>query len=401
MFLTKSYLHLCPQPKRNRLNNKANITLSFAEHNQTPVVKVVFGYNRPIINKLKETTNARWSASQKCWYISREEFNLNIFFENFRELAYIDYSGLKTEKNNHAEITNVKKYSALALKKQLSPKVKIEIDEFKTWMQQKRYGDNTVKTYIHQLEIFFGFYAQKTPDKITNADITAFNSNFVLKHKLSATFQNQTISALKQFYSRLYRKNIDIDDMERPRKSRPLPKVIPIEIVKEMLASINNPKHKLALSTIYGLGLRRSELLNLQLSVIDFQRKVVSVLNAKGKKDRVLPLPVKLEHMMQDYIKKNKPVTWLIEGHSKGRQYSATSLQNIFDKYMSNIKSNHNFTIHCLRHSIATHLLENGTDLRYIQELLGHKSSRTTEIYTHVSIKSLKNIKNPFNDFDV
>lgn len=383
------------------MNNKPNIILSFAEHNQAPVVKVVFAFNQPIINKLKETTNARWSATQNCWYIDREEFHLNQFFENFRGIAYIDYSGLKTEKSKTNETAPEKKYSAMALKQQLSAEVKIKIDEFKNWMQQKRYGDNTVKTYIHQLEIFFGFYAQKKPDEITNADITAFNSEFVLNYNLSATFQNQTISALKQFYSRLYRKNIDIDDMERPRKGRPLPKVIPIEIVKEMLASIQNPKHKLALSTIYGLGLRRSELLNMQLSVIDFQRKVVSVLNAKGKKDRVLPLPEKLEHMMQDYIKKNKPVTWLIEGNLKGNQYSATSLQNIFDKYMSNIKSNHNFTLHCLRHSIATHLLESGTDLRYIQELLGHKSSRTTEIYTHVSIKSLKNIKNPFNDFDI
>jgi len=383
------------------LNNKPNIILSFAEHNQAPVVKVVFAFNQPIINKLKETTNARWSATQNCWYIDREEFHLNQFFENFRGIAYINYSGLKTEKSKTNETAPEKKYSAMALKQQLSAEVKIKIDEFKNWMQQKRYGDNTVKTYIHQLEIFFGFYAQKKPDEITNADITSFNSEFVLNYNLSATFQNQTISALKQFYSRLYRKNIDIDDMERPRKGRPLPKVIPIEIVKEMLASIQNPKHKLALSTIYGLGLRRSELLNMQLSVIDFQRKVVSVLNAKGKKDRVLPLPEKLEHMMQDYIKKNKPVTWLIEGNLKGNQYSATSLQNIFDKYMSNIKSNHNFTLHCLRHSIATHLLESGTDLRYIQELLGHKSSRTTEIYTHVSIKSLKNIKNPFNDFDI
>jgi site-specific recombinase XerD len=360
------------------LNNKPQITLSNDEHNQIPVVKVVFGYNQPIINKLKQTTNARWSASQKCWHIAREDFNLNNFFENFRELAYIDYSALKAEKTKATEITPEKKYSAMALKQQLPEEVKIKIDEFKNWMQQKRYGDNTVKTYIHQLEIFFGFYAQKKPEEITNTDITAFNSEFVLKYNLSATFQNQTISALKQFYSRLYRKNIDIDDMERPRKGRPLPKVIPVEIVREMLSSITNPKHKLALSTIYGLGLRRSELLSLKLSEIDFQRKVVTVLNAKGKKDRVLPLPEKLEKMMMDYIKKNKPATWLIEGNLKGRQYSATSLQNIFDKYMSNIKSNHNFTIHCLRHSIATHLLESGTDLRYIQELLGHKSSKTT-----------------------
>ena len=139
----------------------------------------------------------------------------------------------------------------------------------------------------------------------------------------------------------------------------------------------------------------------MRLSAIDFQRKVVTIFNAKGKKDRILPLPERLEKMILDYIKLKQPQTWLIEGDIKGRPYSATSLQNIFGKDMMRVKKNHNFTLHCLRHSIATHLLESGTDIRYIQELLGHKSSRTTEIYTHVSIKSLRNIKNPFNDFDI
>src|SRR5690554_2776758 len=185
-------------------------------------------------------------------------------------------------------------------------------------------------------------------------------------------------------------RKLDIEEIERPRKGRPLPKVIPLELVQQMLATIPNLKHKVALSTIYGLGLRRSELLNLKLNDIDFIRKTVTVLNSKGKKDRVLPLPLKLEVMMSSYLKTHQPQAWLIEGSAKGKKYSATSLQNIFDKYMSKIKKTHNFTLYCLRHSIATHLLENGTDLRYIQELLGHKSSRTTEIYTHVSMKSLK-----------
>lgn len=233
----------------------------------------------------------------------------------------------------------------------------------------------------------------KKPEEISNADIIDFNSDLILKNNLSSTFQNQTISALKKFYGVHFNRNIEIEELKRPIKSRQLPKVIPLEIVKEMLSTIPNLKHKVALSTIYGLGLRRSELMDLKLSAIDFQRKVVSIFNAKGKKDRVLPLPVKLEKLIVEYIKMEKPQTWLIEGNRKGYPYSATSLQNIFGKYMANAKKDHKFTLHCLRHSIATHLLENGTDLRYIQELLGHKSSRTTEIYTHVSMKSLANKK--------
>jgi integrase/recombinase XerD len=388
------------------LNETPKITLSTATHREQPVVKVEFAYNRELIDELKARTNARWSATLNCWYIPKDKFNLGKFFTAMRPVTWIDYSAVL----NHSEITEdvqqpekstKKSYSAALIKKRIQPEIREKIDDFKKWLEQGRYGENTVKTYIHQLEIFFGYYSDRIPKEITTQDITAFNSEFILKNNLSATFQNQTISALKKFYTWNSSRNIEIESIERPRKSRPLPKVIPLEIVKEMLATISNPKHKLALSTIYGLGLRRSELLNLKLAAIDFHRKTVTVFNSKGKKDRVLPLPDKLEKMMTDYIRQKQPQTWLIESYLKGKPYSATSLQNIFEKYMNGVKENHNFTVHCLRHSIATHLLENGTDLRYIQELLGHKSSRTTEIYTHVSMKSLKNIKNPFNDFDI
>ncbi len=339
-----------------------------------------------------------------CWWIAENKFNLGAFFEMFRGKAWVDYSGLKNEnsvKTNSKPAEIKPRYNLKTVKSKLSADMKVQIQLFKKWMEQKRYAENTINTYIHQLEIFFGFYHDRDIQAITEADVIRFNSEFIIKHGLSASFQNQTISALKQYFDYMANKLIRVENLERPRKGSPLPKVIPLETVQQMLALIPNPKHKVALSTIYGLGLRRSELLNLKLSAIDFQRKTVSIYNSKGKKDRVLPLPQKLEKMMLDYIRLKKPQTWLIEGNVNGRQYSATSLQNIFDKYMSNVKKNHNFTIHCLRHSIATHLLDSGVDLRFIQELLGHKSSRTTEIYTHVSMKSLKNIKNPLNDFDL
>ncbi|MGC9353998.1 MAG: tyrosine-type recombinase/integrase [Mariniphaga sp.] len=383
------------------MNETPKITLSTATHREQPVVKVEFAYNRELIDALKANTNARWSANMNCWYIPKNSFVLGDFFTAMKPVAWIDYSGVKNKDSQQTPKSSVKKYSPAAMKKRIQPETRLKIDDFKKWLEQGRYGENTVKTYIHQLDIFFGYYSDRIPKEITTQDITAFNSEFILKNNLSATFQNQTISALKKFYTWNSSRKIEIESIERPRKSKPLPKVIPLEIVKEMLASISNPKHKLALSTIYGLGLRRSELLNLKLTAIDFLRKTVTVYNSKGKKDRVLPLPEKLEKMMADYIRQKQPQTWLIESTVKGKPYSATSLQNIFEKYMNGVKENHNFTIHCLRHSIATHLLESGTDLRYIQELLGHKSSRTTEIYTHVSMKSLKNIKNPFNDFDI
>jgi integrase/recombinase XerD len=383
------------------LNNKPNIILSFAEHNQAPVVKVVFAFNQPIINKLKETTNARWSATQNCWHIDREEFKLNIFFENFRELAYIDYSALKAEKTKPTETAPEKRYSALALKQQLSEEVKIKIDEFKSWMQQKRYSDNTVKTYIHQLEIFFGYFAQINPDDIRNTHITEFNTSFILKHNLSATFQNQTISALKKFFSFQLNNVLEYDFIERPIKSHTLPKVIDKKDLELIFASIKNEKHKLAFETIYAHGLRRGELLNLKLEHIDSKRGMISIINAKGKKDRMVPISKKWLEKARQYFIAYKPQVYLIEGQFKGKSISAESLQKVFEKTLEECKIKKPYTIHCLRHSFATHLLENGTNLRYIQELLGHKSSRTTEIYTHVSNNSLKNIKNPFDDMEI
>lgn len=165
-----------------------------------------------------------------------------------------------------------------------------------------------------------------------------------------------------------------------------------------ILQALVNVKHKTMLSLIYACGLRRSELLNLKPENIDSKRHLLIILNAKGKKDRVIPISDKVIEMLREYYKMFKPETWLFEGQNKGEQYSETSLQKVLKIALEKAKIHKPATLHWLRHSYATHLLESGTDLRYIQELLGHKSSKTTEIYTHVSEKSLRKIKSPFDE---
>ena len=152
------------------------------------------------------------------------------------------------------------------------------------------------------------------------------------------------------------------------------------------------------LSLIYSCGLRRSELLNLKPTHIDSKRNIVLLKNAKGKKDRITPLSPLILEMLREYYKRYKPKTWLFEGQVAGEQYSEKSLQSILKQALQKTGITKPATLHWLRHSYATHLLESGTDLRYIQELLGHNSSKTTEIYTHVSTKSLQQIKSPFDD---
>jgi len=164
-----------------------------------------------------------------------------------------------------------------------------------------------------------------------------------------------------------------------------------------MLESINNLEHKTALSLVYALGLRRSELLNLRIVDIDSKRMLVYILNAKGNRDRSLPLPQKLLELIRKYYKQYKPTYYLIEGSEAGQQYSASSLRKIFKESLKKVNKNYNFTLHCLRHSFVTHLLENGYDLRTIQELLGHKDIRTTMIYTHVLNRGCKGVRSPFD----
>lgn len=169
------------------------------------------------------------------------------------------------------------------------------------------------------------------------------------------------------------------------------------EDVKEILNAPINIKHKAMLSLIYACGLRCGELLSLKLNDIDSDRMILHIKNAKGKKDRIVPLSEKIVALLRDYYKAAKPKLFLFEGQVKGTRYDERSLQNVLKQSVAKTSITKPVTLHWLRHSYATHLLENGTDLRYIQELLGHKSSKTTEIYTHVSTKSIRQIKSPFD----
>ncbi len=276
-----------------------------------------------------------------------------------------------------------------------------QIDYFEALLKSRRYSNSTIKTYTEAIKVFLKYFEDRDPAEISNKDFILFNSNFILKNGYSASYQNQVINAIKLFYLKVENRALSIEDIERPKRYNPLPKVIPKEMVEQMLTSIPNFKHKTALTLIYACGLRRSELINLRLKDLDSKRRTVTIVNGKGQKDRVLPVSEKLMKMIIKYYKLYRPSNYLIEGQFKGNSYSETSLEKIFHKYLGKICKNHNFTLHCLRHSYATHLLEAGVSLRYIQELLGHKSSKTTEIYTHVSMTGLQNIKNTADDFDL
>lgn len=287
------------------------------------------------------------------------------------------------------------------MKVKLPEDKKQAINKYYRWLRQRRYADQTIKTYVSLLIVFFSHYPERAINEISLRDVEDFNYYFVIQKGFSASYQNQMINSIKLFFLKMEGIKLELAHIERPRRASPLPKVIPKEVIKEMLSCIPNLKHKTALTLIYSLGLRRGELLSIRLIDLNSTERILVVNNAKGRKDRVLPVPEKVMKLIITYYKAYKPQVYLFESDKPGKPYSASSLRNIFHKNLSKVLKSHTFTLHCLRHSFATHLLEGGTDIRFIQELLGHKSTKTTEIYTHVSTKSLRNIKNPIEDFDI
>ena len=301
--------------------------------------------------------------------------------------ACLDYSGLEILKPSPS-------YPELP---PLKERTIGEIRAFEDWMRNKRYSESTIKTYRESIGIFFRHLNNKALEEIDNEDFEKFNKEYIIERRYSASFQNQVVNAVKLFFQNRQQRKLDIELIYRPKRATVLPNVLSKEEVKAILDAHSNIKHSMMLSLIYSCGLRRSELLNLKPTDIDSKRKLVIIRQSKGKKDRVVPLSEKILPILRQYYKLYKPAIWLFEGQNKGEQYSAKSLENVFKQALAKAHIKRPATLHWLRHSYATHLLESGTDLRYIQDLLGHKSSKTTEIYTHVSTKSLQKIISPFD----
>ncbi|HQQ02980.1 MAG TPA: site-specific integrase [Bacteroidales bacterium] len=380
---------------------KPQITLANALHQDNPVVSLVFEKDATLINHVKTLPGARWSQSRKYWYIPKEQFNLSRVFDVLKPVAYLDYTALKEHaksvNNEQAKVPDKNSESPIVAV-QLSPETENRIEEFSKWMNHKRYSQATIKTYIGTLKSFLLFTAEKPVSEITNQDMVNYVNDVIIRNNLSFAYQNQTVNAVKLFFREVMHAKMETDKIERPRPEHKLPNVLSKAEVKAILDAPGNIKHEAMLSLIYACGLRRSELLNLKPADIDSKRHLLIIKNAKGRKDRVAPIPEKLIEQLREYYKKFRPQTWLFEGQKKGKQYTATSLQQVLKDSLKKCGINKPVTLHWLRHSYATHLLESGTDLRYIQELLGHKSSKTTEIYTHVTDKNLQKIKSPFDD---
>jgi len=236
---------------------------------------------------------------------------------------------------------------------------------------------------------------------LTDENVRDYLLYLLTEKKISFSYQKQVISAIKFYFEKILRRETKKYYFEIPRnKELKLPIALSKEEVREIINCTNNLKHKTILSTIYSAGLRLSEAVNLKIADIDSERKLIYVRGGKGKKDRTTILSEELLLMLRDYFKKYKPKVWLFESVSR-KKNSTKSIQQIFYRNLEKTKIDKKVSVHSLRHSFATHLLEQGEDLRFIQKLLGHKSSKTTEIYTHITKKGMGRITSPLDNLDI
>lgn len=364
------------------------VILSAKNYANASILKVDFDFNDETSKLLvKLFPNRKWCYKKEFLYVPNNKHTLNSIFKICKNKLWIDLNN-----NCKKEKTILQKIKPNIIKG-LVP------DKYVQTLKTQRYSINTQLTYCDLFSQFLGYFTNKNIDTLTKTDVEDYIYYLITKRKISHSTQNQHINAIKFYYEKVLGFAKNYYNIIRPRKESKLPEVLSQNEVMRILLNTNNIKHRTILSMIYSSGLRIGELLSLKSSNIDVDRYVIFVKKGKGNKDRIVKLAKNIVPLLYLYIKEYKPKSFLFEGIG-GKKYSPTSVRSILKKsckkagiHKSNIR------VHTLRHSYATHLLEQGVDLRYIQTLLGHNSIKTTQIYTHISKNALTNVESPLDNF--
>ena len=335
-------------------------------------------FHRPL-NRALHRIGANWDKEIKCWLLSYSKKNwaaLQSTAANFGTLEVLTRRPLPTA----------------IIKEQ--PKETLSIlEQYQNMLYARGYAQNTITAYVQLMAPLIADLHPTFPDSYTLAQINTYRATRLFRKSNST--QRQFVGALKLLLS-LYKNNITPSTLVRPRAIKSTPKVIAINQVLTMIAKTRNLKHRLIISLLYSCGLRRGEIISLQCTDLNLERATIHIRQGKWGKDRMLPLPQSLLPLLREYVHFFQPKTYLFEGQTTP-QYSATSIANIVARAAKNAGISQRITPHMLRHSYATHLLEKGVDLRYIQELLGHSSIDTTTVYTHVAKNTTLSIESPLD----
>lgn len=328
----------------------------------------------------KKLNTSFYHPNQKLWSIVNTQENINLAKRIFGQKMQIKV------------MEAVAKIPATIL----SEKIQTELDRNHQKMILKSYSASTIRSYQHALGQFFSFFEKEDYKEIGKNQIEGFIYHLITKYKISDQKQNLLINSIKCYYEHTLGMPREYYNITRPKRSQDLPDVLSVEEVRLILNFPKNIKHSAILHTIYAAGLRIGELRRLRIKDIRSDDGYIFIKDSKGKKDRHSVLSPILLDLLREYYKKHKPSYWLFEGQDGG-QYSEKSIQTIYRKAVEGTQSNPWSTPHTLRHSFATHLMQHGVNIRYIQSALGHASSKTTEVYTRILGISNKTLKSPLD----
>jgi site-specific recombinase XerD len=340
---------------------------------------------------VKGLPDVKWSRKFKMVFLPNTPENLDLIFKTFAGIAWIDcglFTGRRSRASYYGEDSETYKINESKRLPSCPP-------EYLQKLELNRYAANTAKIYVHYFRVFMNDFEGKKLLEITERDILDYMQGLVHIGK-SDTYLNQMLNAIKFYYETVMEMPNRFYSINRPRKKQQLPKVISKAEVKLLLDSVKNEKHRCIVELLYSAGLRCNELLHLKPEHIDSERMVIRIVHGKGGKDRLTILSPKLLTRLRSYYKEYKPKEYLFEG-ARGGLYTAASVRKIIRIAAKKAGLTQHVTPHTLRHSFATHLLEAKTDLRYIQSLLGHNSTKTTEVYTHVATKNISSIESPLD----
>ncbi len=370
------------------------ITLKHLLIKERKCIGLMYYSDKVLDAMVRQLPDVKWSKEFSMPYITNTGKNLNRIFEAFSGVAWINMNSFSPgfsrtkESNPDLNLDRFRNRRRQTYPRKCPP-------EFLEKLETQRYAFSTAKAYIFHFRKFINYFSDKELIAINEKDIHEY-LNYIAKEKHSRSYQSQAINSIKFYYENVLGMPNRFYSVKRPKKENALPKVISMHAVRKMIDCTQNIKHKCIISLLYSSGLRRGELLNLKVSDIDSKRMTILISNAKGNKDRYTILSDKLLVLLRKYYKEYQPQEYLFEGIYGGK-YSERSVGIIVNRAGRLAGITKKVTPHMLRHSFATHLLENGTDLRYIQMLLGHSSSKTTEIYTHVATNVFRKIKSPMD----
>lgn len=374
------------------MTNLPKITLSKLLHRAQQSIGINFDYNSDLLVIVRTLPYAKWTSTHKTWYIKNNPAHLKLIYKKFKNKAEIDGEAFFAK----APIIKQEKVVVLKPKRVLNSEQKTLLNTFYKYLKGKRYSQSTIDTYSFSLADFIAFYTNKKLETLTNRDVELYIESVYIKRNYSVSTQRQFISALKLFIVFCPITKISEIELTRPNRDRVLPTVLSQKEVIALICKCKNLKHRVIIALLYSGGLRISELINLKIESFHINRRQIFIKNSKGRKDRYVTLAESFLPLLQNYLITYTPKYYFVEGQTK-QQYTASSVRKFIKKYKNQCGIIKNVTPHTLRHSYATHLLEDGVNLRHIQELLGHSKPETTMIYTHVARKDLLSIKSPLD----